>query len=73
MKKRPQLRKRIEIMIEENNFRPNVILETSSRQTCLRVITGNIACTFLPYIAAKAPTSETTAFCLEKRFYRGVM
>ncbi len=69
MKEGHQLRRFMDAVFEENDFRPNVILETSSWQTCLRMVTNKIASTLLPYIATEAPACEMTAYCLNKEYY----
>jgi len=69
MKEGHQLRRIMDTVFEENDFRPNVILETSSWQTCLRMVTNKIASTLLPYIATEAPACRMSAYCLNKEYY----
>ena len=70
MKEGHQLRNIIDLFFEENDFHPNVILETSSWQTCLRMVTNKIACTLLPYIASEAPARhQLSTFCLNRAHF----
>lgn len=70
MKKRHQLRKMQDRILEENGCKPNIILETSNWQTCLRMVTSGIAFTFLPYVESEIPVGQICLYSLPKEYHR---
>jgi DNA-binding transcriptional LysR family regulator len=70
MKKKHQLRKMQDRILEENDCKPDIILETSNWQTCLRMVTSGMAFTFLPYVESEIPVGQICLYSLPQKYHR---
>jgi DNA-binding transcriptional LysR family regulator len=70
MKKHHRMRSTQDVILKENGCVPNVILETDSWQTCLRLVESGVAFTLLPNISSESFDIHTGTYSLEKDYGR---